>query len=77
MCFRLVFMEFGCASVLSLWSLDVLPSCPELRSGIRLPLDSMEVVDDVEDLLKDETNFKALVSLHWLKLTDCNRDAKL
>ena len=44
----------------------MLPSCPELPSGIKLPLDSMEVVDDVEDLLKDETNFKALVSFHWL-----------
>ena len=70
-------MESGCAYVLSLWNLDVLPSCPELPSRIKLPLDSMEEVDDVEDLLKDETNFKALVSFHWLKLTDCSRDAKL
>ena len=37
--------------------LDVLPYCPELPSDIKLPLDSMEVLDDVEDLLKDETNF--------------------
>ena len=29
----------------------------------------MEVVDDVEDLLKDETNFKALVSFYLLKRT--------
>ena len=50
-------MESGSASVLSLWSPDVLSSCPELPSGIKLPLDSMKVVDDVEDLLKDETNF--------------------
>ena len=55
----------------------MLPSCPELPSRIKLPLDSMEVVDDVEDLLKDETNFKGLVSFHWLKLTDYNRDVEI
>ena len=55
----------------------MLPSCPELPNNIKLPLDSMEAVDDVEDFLKDETNFKALVSFHRFKPTDCNRDAKL
>ena len=48
--------------------LDLIPSCTELPSGIKLPLDWMEVVDDVEDVLKDETNFMALVSFHLLKL---------
>ena len=48
----------------SLNRLDVIPSCPELPSGIKLPLDSMEVADDVEDVLKDETDFMALVSFH-------------
>ena len=46
----------------SLNRLDVIPSCPELPSGIKPPLDSMEVADDVEDVLKDETDFMALVS---------------
>ena len=48
--------------------LDLIPSCTELPSGIKLSLDWMEVVDDVEDVLKDETNFMALVSFHLLKL---------
>ena len=52
----------------SLKRLDVIPSCPELPSGIKLPLDWMEVVDDLEGMLKDETNFMALVSFHMLKL---------
>ena len=41
----------------SLKRLDVIPYCPDLRSDIKLPLDLMVVVDDAEDLLKDETNF--------------------
>ena len=32
-------------------------------------LDSMKIVDDVEDLLKNETNFQALVRFHLLKVT--------
>ena len=52
----------------SLKRLDLIPFCPELASGIKLPLDCMEVVDDVEDMLKDETNVMALVSFHLLKL---------
>ena len=40
----------------SLKRLDVIPFCPELPNRIKLPLDSMEVGDHVEDMLKDETN---------------------
>ena len=52
----------------SLKRLDVIPSCPEVPSGIKLSLDSMEVVDYVKDNLKDEIDFMALVSFHMLKL---------
>ena len=61
----------------SLKRLDVILFCPELASGIKLPLDSMEVVAHVEGMLEDETNFVVLVSFHLLKLTlteMCNHD---
>ena len=46
----------------------------ELSSGIKLPLDSMVVVNHVEDMLKEESNFMALVSFHMLKLIVRNYD---
>ena len=43
----------------SLKRLDVISSCPKLPSGIKLPLDWIEAVDHVEDMLEDETSFVA------------------
>ena len=48
--------------------LEVIPSLPELPSGIKLSLDWMEVADHVEDVLKNENNFMVLISFHLLKL---------
>ena len=59
----------------SLKRLDVILFCPVL--AINFFLDLMEVVDHVEDMLEDETNFMVLVSFHLLKLTlteMCNND---
>ena len=46
----------------------LLPLCPELPGEIKLLLDSMEVNGHLEDLLKEETNCKALVNFHLLEL---------
>ena len=51
----------------SLKRLDVILFCPELASNFFLDL--MVVVDHVEEMLENETNFMVLVSFPLLKLS--------